>query len=93
VPPAAALPSVKSVEEALKLLAKDRDLALSCIAEAGEEELLARRFAAPWGGPEFSLFQHLLHVIAHLAQHKGQLFYYLKLIGRDLDTSDLWGLQ
>jgi hypothetical protein len=91
VPPAAALPSVVSVEQALELLAKDRSLAVSCIEAAGEGNLLNRRVAAPWGGPEVSLFQHLLHMIAHLAQHKGQLFYYLKLMGKDVGTSDLWG--
>ena len=91
VPPAAALPSVISVKQALELLAKDRSLAMGCIAEADEGVLLGRKLAAPWGGPEFSLFQHLLHMIAHLAQHKGQLFYYLKLMGKDLNTADLWG--
>jgi uncharacterized damage-inducible protein DinB len=46
---------------------------------------------APWGGPECTLFQHLLHMVDHLAQHKGQLFYYMKLMGKDVNTSDLWG--
>jgi hypothetical protein len=91
VPPAAALPAVDSVEQALELLAKDRDLAVCCIEAAGEGNLLGRRLAAPWGGPEVSLFQHVLRMIAHLAQHKGQLFYYLKLMGKDVDTKDLWG--
>jgi uncharacterized damage-inducible protein DinB len=91
VPPAAALPRVESVQQALDLLAHDRSLALRCIEEVNEDELLARRYAAPWSGPEISLFQHLLLMIAHLAQHKGQLFYYLKLMGRDVNTSDLWG--
>jgi hypothetical protein len=27
----------------------------------------------------------------HLNQHKGQLFYYLKLMGEDVKTEDLWG--
>jgi uncharacterized damage-inducible protein DinB len=93
VPPAAALPSVESVEQALELLASDRRLALRCIGEAEESELLAERFTAPWGGRELSLFQHLLLMIAHLAQHKGQLFYYMKLMGKDLNTGDLWGSQ
>ena len=75
VPPAAMLPSVKNVDQTLQLLAKDKSLALRCIAEAGERNLLGWRLAAPWGGPEVSLFQHLLHMVAHLAQHKGQLFY------------------
>lgn len=91
VPPAQALPSVTSVAEALELLDLDRQLALRSIRAAGEEDLLEDPVAAPWGGPEMPLFQQILRMIAHLAQHKGQLFYYLKLMGRDVDTSDLWG--
>ena len=91
VPPVAALPSVESVEQALILLARDRDLTLGCIAETKEAELLTKTLAAPWGGQEMTLFQHLLQMIAHLGQHKGQLFYYLKLMGKDVNTSDLWG--
>jgi len=92
VPPAEALPTVESVGQALDLLAADRRLALSWIEAAGEASLLERRVAAPWGGPEISLFQQLLRMIAHLAQHKGQLFYYLKLMGKDVKTADLWGV-
>ncbi|MGE5806101.1 MAG: DinB family protein, partial [Ignavibacteria bacterium] len=62
-----------------------------CIAETDEDEFLTKKIIAPWGGPEIFLFQHLLLMIAHLAQHKGQLFYYLKLMGKDVNTSDLWG--
>ncbi len=72
VPPAAALPSVASMREALELLAADRRLARGCIRAAGEANLLRR-------------------MVAHLAQHKGQLFYYLKLMGKDVNTRDLWG--
>lgn len=91
VPPVAALPTVVSVKQARELLARDRTLTIACIESADERELLGRCIVAPWGGPAASLFQHLLHMIAHLAQHKGQLFYYLKLMGKDVDTSDLWG--
>jgi len=90
LPTAADLPSVGSVAEALRLLAEDRAVALRSIAAAGEEDLLTRRAVAPWGGPEATLFEHLLHMIAHLTQHKGQLYYYLKLMGRDVNTADLW---
>jgi uncharacterized damage-inducible protein DinB len=93
IPPVAALPSVTSVHQALNLLAADRLLALSSIEAAGELNLLARKVAAPWGGPETSLFQQILRMIAHLAQHKGQLFYYLKLMGKDVKTEDLWGAE
>ena len=91
LPPAAALPSVRSVSEALTLLEADRRLTLDGFAAVREDDLLARRSSAPWGGPVESLFQHLLHMIAHLVQHKGQLFYYLKLMGKDVATPDLWG--
>lgn len=92
VPPAESLPTVKKVQEALELLENDRKVARRWINEVDEDDLLARRIIAPWGGPEFSLFQHLLLMIEHLAQHKGQLFYYLKLMGKDVNTRDLWGM-
>ncbi len=92
VPPPELLPTVERVEQALRLLAEDRCLAVRCISEAEEADLLAKRCVAPWGGPENSLFEHLLLMIEHLAQHKGQLFYYLKLMGKHVDTADLWGV-
>jgi hypothetical protein len=91
VPPVDALPSARTVREALDLLAADRLLAVGCIHSVGEAMLLERQVRAPWGGPEMCLFQQLLRMIAHLAQHKGQLFYYLKLMGKDVRTGDLWG--
>jgi uncharacterized damage-inducible protein DinB len=91
VPSAEALPSVEAVPEALELLAADRTLTVDSIKAVGEADLLGRTVTAPWGGPELPLFQQLLQMIAHLAQHKGQLFYYLKLMGQDVNTSDLWG--
>ncbi len=90
-PPASELPGVESVEQALDLLMKDRSITLRCLGEAEEADLLSKRLIAPWGGSEMSLFQHLHMMIAHLAQHKGQLFYYLKIMGKDVDTFDLWG--
>jgi len=91
VPPASELAGVDSVAQALELLVQDRILTRACIEEVDETILLAERFTAPWGGPKITLFQHLLLMIAHLAQHKGQLFYYLKLMGKEVNTSDLWG--
>ena len=31
-------------------------------------------------------------MVEHLATHKAQLFYYLKLQGKDVDTMHLWGM-
>jgi DinB superfamily len=90
VPPPSALTTVSTVRQALELLAEDRRLTLGCIAAVGDADLFGRCVAAPWGGGELPLFQQLLHMIAHLVQHKGQLFYYLKLMGKDVSTADLW---
>jgi uncharacterized damage-inducible protein DinB len=91
LPPAEKLPAVESVEQALQLLAEDHQVAVRTLAEVPDADLLGRRFSAPWGNAEITLFQHLLHMIGHLDQHKGQLFYYLKLQGQDVRTPDLWG--
>lgn len=92
LPPAEKMPSVESVEQALGLLAEDKQAAIDTIAQVNEVDLLTVKSAAPWGGPEVTLFQHLYHMIGHLDQHKGQLFYYLKLLGKDVNTSHLWGM-
>lgn len=91
LPPASALASVASVEEALDLLARDRELTARQLCTADPSRLLVERSAAPWGGREITLFQHLANMIGHLGQHKGQLFYYLKLKGQKVDTTNLWG--
>jgi uncharacterized damage-inducible protein DinB len=90
--PASALPTVESVEQALELLAKDRALTFELLSQVSEAELLTRMLAAPWGGPTITLFQQLYNMIAHMGQHKGQLFYYLKLMGQDVNTMDLYGV-
>ncbi len=91
IPPPELLPSVGSVAEALKFLRADRELAFRCIQGTDESDLLSKQTLAPWGGPPQILFRQLMLMIDHLAQHKGQLFYYLKLMGKDVNTGDLWG--
>ncbi len=93
LPPAAALPTVSSVAEARKALAADREVAFAMVAQAGEDALDGQISAAPWN-PEHPqcLGQHLLDMVGHLNQHKGQLFYYLKLMDRDVNTMHLWGV-
>ncbi len=93
LPPAESMPAVGSVAAAKAMLESDRELAYEFIGKANEDELLSKRFAPPWGGPELTLFQHLYMSIWHLGQHKGQLFYYLKLQGKNVNTMHLWGMQ
>ncbi len=92
LPPAGKLPTIKSVEEAKKLLSDDKDLALRMIEQAGENDLGNKQIAAPWApGVEYPLGRHLLQMVQHLDRHKAQLFYYLKLQGKPVNTVDLWG--
>ncbi|MDO9694309.1 MAG: DinB family protein [Candidatus Latescibacteria bacterium] len=92
LPPAEALPSVGSVKEARALLAADKKVALDMIAQAGEQKLANQMVAAPWDPTERSLGHQFLCMTEHLAVHKSQLFYYLKLMGRDVNTMHLWGM-
>ncbi|MBZ5582465.1 MAG: DinB family protein [Acidobacteriia bacterium] len=92
LPPAEKLPTVGSVAEARKALANDRAVALKTVEQAGEEELERRKMAAPWNpGVERVLGWHLHQMVQHLERHKSQLFYYLKLQGKPVNTADLWG--
>jgi hypothetical protein len=85
------MPSIGSIGEARKLLLEDKAIALQTIAQIGEDGLGAR-VAPPWAPDEFSVLGRLfLQMVQHLDQHKAQLFYYLKLQGKLVNTADLWG--
>lgn len=92
LPPAEKLPAVESVTEAKKLLAEDKAVALQMIDRAGENDLAYKEVAAPWApAAPMILGRHLLQMVRHLDRHKSQLFYYLKLQGKPVNTMDLWG--
>ncbi len=92
LPPAEKMPGVGSLEETRKLLAEDKRLALDMIGQTNEDDLATKKMAAPWApGVEYNLGRHLLQMVQHLEKHKAQLFYYLKLQGRPVNTADLWG--
>jgi uncharacterized damage-inducible protein DinB len=90
--PAEAMRSAASLDETRRLLEEDKQLALRMLAQAGEEALATRPTAAPWDPRDKLLGHRLLEMVQHLFQHKGQLFYYLKLQGKPVDTGHLWGL-
>ena len=92
MPPAEKLPGIGSVAEVKKLLSEDKALALQMVDQAGENDLDTRKVAAPWApGMEASLGWFLRMMVQHLDLHKAQLFYYLKLQGKPVNTGDLWG--
>jgi len=91
-PIAGKMPVVESVEEAKKLLLEDKVIALEMIDQAGENDLAGKEVAAPWApGVPVVLGRQLLQMVQHLDRHKSQLFYYLKLQGKAVNTADLWG--
>jgi len=92
LPPAEKLPHIKSVAEAKRLLAADRKVALEMVKKAGETKLTSQKAPAPWDPTDMILGHRLLSMVGHLNQHKGQLFYYLKLMGKPVNTGHLWGM-
>ncbi|MDK9700266.1 MAG: DinB family protein [bacterium] len=91
LPPAEKMPTVTSVAEAKKLLAEDKKLAFEML-DANPEERFATEIAkAPWDQMECKLGERCMQMSNHLMQHKGQLFYYLKLMGKPVNTMHLWG--
>lgn len=92
LPPAEKLPGIGSVAEAKNLLSEDKAAALQMIDGVGEADLANKKAAAPWApGHEYPLGWHLHQMVHHLDRHKAQLFYYLKLQGKPVNTADLWG--
>ncbi len=92
LPPAEKLPTIASVAEAKQLLQNDKKIALETLATCSEEVLARQPAPAPWDPSEIFLGHRLLQMVDHLKQHKGQLFYYLKLQGVPVNTGSLWGM-
>ncbi|MCA8939498.1 MAG: DinB family protein [Planctomycetes bacterium] len=89
--PASQQPSVESLAHARALLDEDDKLAREMIAKAGEERLESEQLEAPWG-TKGTLGQLMLDSATHLNAHKTQLFYYLKLLGKPVNTPILYGM-
>jgi len=70
----------------------DMELSFEMLGRCSEERLNTEIAKAPWDQMEMLLGQRLLQMANHLEQHKGQLFYYLKLMGKPVNTMHLWGV-
>jgi uncharacterized damage-inducible protein DinB len=92
LPPAEKMLKVSSVSEAKELFAADKQTAQSILAETSEQDLATKTAPAPWDPTEMILGHRLLQMVQHLSHHKAQLFYYLKLQSKPVDTSHLWGM-
>jgi len=91
LPPAEKLKTVQTLDEALKLLATDKNIALETLKLCSEEDLSSKPSPAPWDPTPINLGLRLLQMIEHFNQHKAQLFYYLKLQGKPVNTMHLYG--
>ncbi len=92
LPPADSMPSAETVAQAKELLAADKAVALQMVADVGEEALGTRMETAPWNPTPRPIGYQFLEMVGHLTSHKGQLFYYLKLQGKPVNTMHLWGM-
>jgi hypothetical protein len=91
LPPAEKMPTIGTVVETKKLLSEDMHLALDILNQCNETKLSEEKAPAPWDPHGMILGHRLLQMIEHLKLHKAQLFYYLKLQGKPVNTGHLWG--
>ena len=92
LPSADKLPTAASIAEVKRLLDEDKALALEMLAQCSEQDLSTKQVTAPWNPDNpMGLGYRLLQMVTHLASHKAQLFYYLKLQGKAVHTGHLWG--
>ncbi len=92
LPAAEKMPTATSVADVKSRFAEDKELALRVITEAGEERLANEETTAPWDPTPMFLGHRLLGMVGHLANHKAQLFYYLKLQGQPVNTMHFYGM-
>ena len=92
LPPAEKMPTIASVAETRKALLEDKKAALEILNQCSEQDLAQKPALAPWDPTPMILGQRLLQMVEHLKAHKGQLFYYLKLQGKSVNTGDYWGM-
>jgi uncharacterized damage-inducible protein DinB len=92
LPPAEKMLAVENVAEARKLLAEDKKTAQEMLKQCSEEDLANKIATAPWDPTEMILGHRLLQMVQHLTSHRNQLFYYLKLMGKPVNTHHMWGM-
>lgn len=86
-------PSISSVAEAIEKLEASRALTKRLLAELPEDDYSTRTVVAPWDRVAFPLPGHLFGAVMHQVTHKTQLFFYLKLLGVNVDTRHLYGME
>jgi len=85
------LEAVKTAAEGRDKLAADKAVALELLGNLSDNDLTTRMVQAPWEKKTHPLGYLLSMMVSHLNAHKSQLFYYLKLMGKDVNTAHMWG--
>jgi len=87
------LGAVATVAEGREKMAADKALALELLEGLTDNDLTTRMVQAPWEKEARPLGYSLTLMVSHLEVHKSQLFYYLKLQGKDVNTALMWGMS
>ena len=86
------LRAVATVAEGNDKLTADKALALEILEGLTDNDLTTRMVQAPWEKEARPLGYSLTLMVSHLDVHKSQLFYYLKLQGKAVNTALMWGM-
>ena len=78
-----------SVQEALSKLENDKTVLREVLAGITEQDFANKTVSVPWGW-KFSMEMMALNFRDHFANHKMQLFTYLKLLGFPVNTETLY---
>ena len=87
------LEAVKTVAEGKDRLAADKVVALELLGNLSDDDLTTRMVQPPWESEPRPLGYFLSLMVSHLDSHKSQLFYYLKLMGKNVNTAHMWGSE
>ena len=90
MPPASAMPAADGVEAVLDALRSDQELSERMLEQAADR--MDEPTPVPWAPDVAPLGQRLLMSVNHLNHHKSQLFYYLKLQGKPVNTMHYYGM-
>ncbi len=83
------LKNTKTPEVAGRELSRGWDEAKAALSGLSQADFQVRMVAVPWG-PPMPLWRTCLAMAEHWANHKYQLFFYLKLLGQPVNTMTLY---
>jgi uncharacterized damage-inducible protein DinB len=93
LPTADAFPTVGSTKEGLELLDVDWKRFEDRLGALSDDEFNNMMVQPPWMPAPISLRDYMLMTAEHQANHKMQLFTYLRLLGEKIHTGHLYGMM